>query len=87
MVTEAIKCWGEGSWVREVSPDDKLHETHYLALDSTKANEVLEWFPAWDFQTALNSTIAWYKCAKSDGDLLSLCRDQIKNYSEALENL
>lgn len=87
VVTEAIKCWGEGSWEHEVSSNDQLHETHYLALDSTKANEALDWHPAWDFQAAITNTIAWYKCAESDGDLLSLCRGQIENYRKVLESL
>jgi CDP-glucose 4,6-dehydratase len=38
-----------------------LPETHCLALDSSLARNVLGWLPAWDTNTTIAETAAWYR--------------------------
>jgi CDP-glucose 4,6-dehydratase len=42
----------------EPSPE---HETHALAVDSTRARRELAWSPRWDTARAVDATAAWYR--------------------------
>jgi CDP-glucose 4,6-dehydratase len=69
--------WGEGAaWddPDEVHP----HEEPLLALDSTRAREVLGWEPMLDAETAVAWTANWYKSARV------LTREQIERFMEIL---
>jgi CDP-glucose 4,6-dehydratase len=69
--------WGEGAaWddPDEVHP----HEEPLLALDSTRAREVLGWEPMLDAETAVAWTTDWYKSARV------LTREQIERFMEIL---
>lgn len=40
---------------------ENFHEAHFLQLDSTKAQKILEWKPVWDFKQGIEETAKWYK--------------------------
>ena len=60
--------WPEGlRW--EVDPGPHPIEAHFLALDSTKAREQLEWAPVCGLDEALESIVAWYIARRTGQDL------------------
>jgi CDP-glucose 4,6-dehydratase len=69
----AAVTWKEASGV-------KVHEAHYLKLDSSKAQAELGWQPRWDLEQALARTAQWYLSWRSGGDLRELCLQQIAAY-------
>jgi len=60
LVKKAIDRWGGGNFY---TPESKNHphEAAILKLDITKANELLNWYPKLNSETAINWTIDWYK--------------------------
>lgn len=53
-----ISEWGSGTWEYQQVP---LREANTLAVDSTKAREVLGWQPRWEFEAGVRATVRWYK--------------------------
>ena len=49
---------GKSNW--EVVEDILLHEARKLKLDSSKANNKLNWYPIFNFEKCLSETIDWY---------------------------
>ena len=60
IVDLVINNWGSGSWelANEV---DSPKETKELYLDSSLANNELNWEPVWDIEKSVSKTIEWYK--------------------------
>lgn len=60
--------------------DDKIqpHETLFLQLDSTKAQQKLMWKPLWSFSVGVSETANWYKTFIETGQIISIW--QIQNY-------
>ena len=81
-----IKNWGEEvSWIldKEAHP----HEARLLTLDSSKANDKLNWRPIWNLDRALSETIQWYKAWNSNKDMQKFSIKQIEYYhQECLKN-
>ena len=61
-----------------VESDDAAGESTWLALDSSKARRELGWTPAWDLETGLDATVAWF-AAHRRGEDVTL--DQIRRYA------
>ena len=52
-------------------------------MDSAKAREQLGWAPAWDAQTAVSRTAAWYReYYRSPAAARELVEDQIRVYQD-----
>ncbi len=74
------KQWGDGaSWELDAA-HVKLHEAHYLKLDISKALSKLQWQPRWSIETALLSTIEWYKAYYNKADIRNMMYSQISAY-------
>lgn len=56
----------------------QLHEANLLYLDSTKANSLLRWQPAWSLDTTLAKTVEWYRAWLEGGAIIS--RQQLADY-------
>lgn len=41
--------------------ENQPHEAHLLKLDCSKANQLLQWKPVWDFEQTIRYTTNWYK--------------------------
>ena len=65
---------GEVAWgVRR----DSLHEAKTLALDNSKAKEILGVTPVWNLQTAVERTMRWYRRQLEGEDARALCEEDI----------
>ena len=77
-VLNAIKyLWPCVEW--EISPDDCMHESQLLYLDSSKANDLLGWKTLLQFNDAIAYTADWYdNFFNFQNDIIY---EQIKKYS------
>ncbi len=72
--------WGEPAAV-EVEPDGgRLHESGFLAVDSTKARLKLGWRPRFSLDEALTWTAEWYRLDKAGNDSRETTLRQIAGY-------
>lgn len=60
----------------------KVHEAHFLKLDSTKARTELAWKPQLDFDETIAWTADWYHSQQSSNRLLT--EQQLENYKAKL---
>jgi len=79
LVERIIKSFGKGS-VQLDEPTKNPHEAHYLQLDSSKAASKLGWQPKWDLDTAVESTVDWYKRLSQGTSADILTKAQINEY-------
>jgi CDP-glucose 4,6-dehydratase len=77
VVERLCSRWPEEVAVR-IQPDAEGEAT-YLALDSGKARERLNWRPVWDLDAGLDATVEWY--AADDPDAMT--RAQIERFSSS----
>ncbi len=71
--------WGENlNWEKENS--NGLRESNLLKLDSSKARNVLGWYPCWDIETAIYKTVEWYKAWSNGKDVEREIQRQIESY-------
>lgn len=76
------KLWGANiRWRVDDGPHP--HEAKYLKLDCTKARTKLGWNPQWNFDSALEATIQWYKAYQSREELREVTENQIRSYQPA----
>lgn len=61
--------WPELRW--HLTPNEQVHESTLLYLDSSKARSLLHWQPVWQIDQALVQTATWYRAWHESGELLS----------------
>jgi len=88
LVEAVVKTWGAGKWC--VDTDTQLgHETSTLNLSIDKAITHLGWKPVWNFKTAVERTVIWYKKAVNmdPEQHYQLLADEIERYQSAAERM
>lgn len=77
VVEEVLKHW-PGAW-RDGRDPRAPHEAGLLNLATAKAAQVLDWRPRWDFRSAVEATVSWYREAQRSkpGVMTDLTRAQI----------
>lgn len=78
VVEEVLKHWS-GSWVDQTAPNAP-HEAGKLNLTTEKAFHLLGWQPRWDFETAVQKTVEWYRAMHEGAGSAELTQRQIKEY-------
>lgn len=68
-----------GGWVDQ-SNSTAVHEAHLLQLCIDKARSLLRWEPAWDFQSAVDKTAAWYQDCRNGAQVLAATLADIEAY-------
>ncbi|MFT4690952.1 MAG: CDP-glucose 4,6-dehydratase [Limisphaerales bacterium] len=83
LVEEVLKTW-PGQWKNE-GEADAPHEATLLHLSTDKAAQLLNWFPVWDFESAISRTMEWYRTRhdRSRTDMAEFSRDQIAAFEES----
>ncbi len=79
LVANILRHWGSGDYIDLSEGKEQPFESRLLALDTSKAANLLGWRPVLDINKAVKYTVDWYK---NPGPDYSLCVDQIKKYSE-----
>jgi CDP-glucose 4,6-dehydratase len=83
VVEIARKAFGRGEVAWGVKRD-ALHEAGVLALDNSKAKDVLGIAPVWNLQTAVERTMRWYRHQLEGDDTRSLCEQDIEAFLSAV---
>lgn len=73
--------WGEGATWKSQS-DAGPHEADCLLLDCSKLASVFGWKPRWDFDTAMNNVVEWWKVYVAGGDVAACMDAQIDRFME-----
>ncbi len=83
LVEEILRVW-PGEWI-DGSAKAAPHEARLLSLSIEKAAALLGWYPVWEFQEAVEHTVAWYRQRHlvRSGDLAGFSGAQIDTYAEA----
>lgn len=71
-----IKQWPALQW--HITTKLQPHEAQLLYLDSSKARNILNWHPVWDFDTTIAKTAMWYKKWLDDASVIS--RQQLAEF-------
>ncbi len=82
LVQKVIEVWGSGEWVTEGNDNGQKHEATQLALDISKANNLLDWHPVLNIDDCVRFTIKWYKEAHENAkqDMYNYSKHQIGEY-------
>lgn len=75
--------WGDKDAVRIVPDPNALHESQLLQLNSTKANEVLQWNVRWSFAETMTRTVNWYRGLHDGAQPIDLTTSDIEKYLSA----
>ena len=76
VVRRLAEQWpGDAQW--SVSADAQPHEAGLLALDSSKARQLLGWSPRWSLDATLKQTLDWHMAWQSGRDMNIVSREQI----------
>lgn len=79
---ELVRLWGgDAHWALDNGANP--HEARLLAVDSSLAETMLGWRPAWPIERALDRTVAWYRAHLHRRDLRALSFAQIEEYADA----
>jgi len=71
--------WSGVRW--EIDKGPHPHEAFYLKLESSKAKQLLEWFPKWGVEKTTQMTMDWYRTFyKKEASAFELCSSQINEY-------
>jgi CDP-glucose 4,6-dehydratase len=83
-VVDAIVAeWGSGSWTSPSVASKQPHEAGLLALDITKAVDMLGWRPAYDVERTMAATAAWYRARHEGAAVEALTLADISAYAAA----
>jgi len=79
VVERIAKHWNvDDPWITDSK--SHAHEEPVLQLDSTKANELLGWYPRLPLDIAIDWVADWYQSFLNDGDARDLCQRQIRQF-------
>ncbi|GAA6130741.1 CDP-glucose 4,6-dehydratase [Halopseudomonas sabulinigri] len=77
VVARMASYWRDGAARWCSATDPQPHEAGLLALDSSRARQLLGWQPRWTLDVALKQTLAWHQAWRSGDDTHALCLQQI----------
>ena len=73
-----IEEWGAGTWAQAESAGTP--ESSFLALDCSKARDVLGWRPGLSLADAIRLTVAWHKAHEAGEQMLDVTHRQLDEY-------
>lgn len=79
LIDSALKIHETGT-VFHSETNDGLHEAGWLALEISKAREILEFNPHLSLNDAIKKTMSWYKLLAEGTSALELCERDIVSY-------
>jgi CDP-glucose 4,6-dehydratase len=81
LVAELIRQWGSGA-IRLETANIQTPETGILRLDHSKASQILNWTPIWNYRQAVRYTIAEYR--QEGADSSEILRQRLAHIDEYL---
>ena len=85
IVDKMAGFWGgSASW--SIDKSEQPHEANMLALDISKAKNLLGWHPITNLETTISLIVEWNKRFKKGDSAFDICLDQImNNFGEVIE--
>ncbi len=80
VVEEILKYW-DGNF-ENISNPDEPHEAKNLSLHIEKANNLLNWYPKWNFSKSIEKTIKWYKAVNQGECPISCSLLDLRDYQK-----
>jgi len=80
LIKNLIVHWGSGSY--DFDPLPQPHEDTMLNLDSSKANNLLDWEPIFDVECMIERTVYWYKSFYTGSNMLDISIAEIQRYED-----
>lgn len=80
LITETEKCSGTAVHMQVENAGSPEHK--FLALDSSKARELLQWRPRLGFHAAVQATVSWDEQRRAGANVRDLTERQIIEYLE-----
>jgi CDP-glucose 4,6-dehydratase len=77
-----LEHWHEKIYI-QIQKTTVLKETKRLTLDTTKANNLLQWEPIWDFRKIIKETMNWYIAWQQNKSMIEFTLDQIIKYQNS----
>lgn len=74
--------WGDDALWNQDNNKTHPHEAHYLKVDSSKAHNKLNWYPALDLDTSLKWVVDWYKEFAVTESMRGYSENQIIEYNK-----
>lgn len=89
LVSLFCKKWNEATgssmkWINQY--DGGPHEANYLKLDCSKLKKTFGWKPRWNIETAMEKIVEWSKVYIEGGDVIDCMKNQILQFSDAMDN-
>lgn len=81
IVNKLCGLWEENASY-EIDTHPQPHEATYLKLDCSKAKALLNWYPRWNIETALETIVEWTKAYDRGENMRLICEQQIQQYFE-----
>jgi len=86
VIERIAQLWGDGAtWKGDDS--ENPHEAGLLALDATKAQERLGWYPRWSVDEALAAVVSWQRAFLSGVSPRETSLEQIASYEAARRDI
>ena len=71
--------WGDGlKWIDQY--DGGPHEASFLKLDCSRLKHTFGWSPRWNFDTAIERSVEWYKLYAAKDDIIACMDAQIEAF-------
>lgn len=87
LVEKSIELWNEGDWI---DASDSLNEApaemNLLRINWDKAANRLSWRPVYDWQAALQQTVAWFKAYQKGSQMRDISLKDIEEYTIQAQN-
>ena len=71
-------------WINQY--DGGPHEANFLKLDCSKLKKTFGWKPRWNIETAMEKIVEWSKVYIEGGDVIDCMKNQILQFSDAMDN-
>ncbi|SMN01712.1 Similar to CDP-glucose 4,6-dehydratase [uncultured Candidatus Thioglobus sp.] len=84
ILDKMVSTWPKSSWLLDSS--EHPHEAGYLKLDISKAKNRLKWQPIWRLEKTLDKIISWQKSWLHNENMLSICQNEINEYTIDMKN-
>ena len=78
LVNEILIFW-EGEWQKS-NELENMHEAKLLNLNTDKALHNLGWYPKWNFQKTVKTTVEWYLNLENKSSAFNCCIDNLNDF-------
>ncbi len=79
VIERARSAFGGGD-INYGAENKSFHEAGWLALETSKAREVLGTYSKWSLTDTIDRTMSWYKAHQQGADARSLCAEEISAF-------